>query len=723
MQRYNIFVGQCIDLADSMIIKSEAIAEAMNLPLVESGQIVPTDKSEWRYYQHLAGKLFSTDTPVTIKSLDTKEMIELTIESLARHKKTSNTYRADPNYITALISDRPEMYLYIRGVFNPVPIKEAVAAPDCTILRYNGKLVEQQELSIISDLQAWIKASHVRWMAEGWKVHNDAFVAAFQSQLSPQIPGKLLDLRMARCFTPEVHSFHVEEFLASHQKLNEFLPYLTQVQKFTLYRNIRYWERNIGKQDIFTWLVDVFLTGWNMPAVAYQIGQQIHDPVDDDSLRPLPVGYTQPLNFDDLLGGRDLQLVSTTEIINKEYGLATENYLYQEEMLDKLNDQLSLAQYPSQPTKLIEITAIDPEAIERDQLDMTLFNELLHLSCLGLYNITHEIIDPTTGNTLKMATKELLALFLYAAYKGYSGIELGHIPTMYCQNVLIKRWVTVEELEAFLPDAYPGRWTPTINYYVDTHSEIYSNLLTADEFYEAASNILEMKRRRWKYTHNRRRDTDTIAGQLLHEYYYRSYKCDLKLGFENYEAFFAKFAMDYTIISNESWADIAVDAFNILTAYETNASVTQSEIQRAMVKLLTLLSSYTIHFATRMASDSYIVTDPVIVKPDETLTSAALGEIIIQEVIEPVETKIGATGTVELDGPMPDLVDVDIPQNFNFMFDLRPLIEVSIENKLDVVIDTPMVEAEVTSIEREPWDHRRLVQRVVVRDNGPYTAP
>lgn len=723
MQRYNIFVGQCIDLADSMIIKSEAIADAMNRPLLESGKQIPTDRSQWRYYQHLAGQRLSTDSPVMITSLDDQKSIELTVENLARHKKTSNVYRANPTYITALVSDYPDMVVYIKGCFTPIPLSESLAAPDCTVMRYSRLLVEEQEQSIISDLQTWILASHRRWMSEGWKVHNDAFEAAFYAQLYPQIPGKIMELRMARCHTPEVHSYHVEEFLASHQKLNEFLPYLTPAQKFTLYRNIRYWERNTGKDDIFTWLVDVFLTGWNMPTVAYDVGQQIHDASDDNHLRPEPVGYKVPLNFDEIQGGRDLQLVSTTEIINKEYGLADENYLYQEEMLNELNENLSLTQYPDQPTKLIEITAIDPEAVERDQLDMTLFNELLHLACLGRYNIQHEIINPTNGDTMRMSTKELIALYLYAGFQGYSGITLEHIPTLNCQGVLIKRWVTVDELMAFLPESYPGRWTPTVNYYVDTHTEIYSNLLSADEFYESVAKILEMKRNRWKYTHNRRRDTDTIAGQLLYQYYYRSYECDLKLNFENYAEFFAKFAMDYEIISSESWADIAVDAFNILTAYETNTSVTQSEIQRAMVRLLSMLSSYTIHFATRMASDSFIVTEPVVIKPDETLTSASLGEVIIQEAIEPIGSKIKARGNIEIDSPMPDVVEVNIPQNFNFFFNMRPRIEVQVETKLDVLIDQPLAMPDVTSIERIPWDGRRLVERVVIRDNGPYTAP
>lgn len=707
MQRYNIFVGQCISLAESLIFKSETIAEAMNVPLVEAGKIVPADKMKWRYYQHLAGQRFETDTPLMIMSLDTKEEIELTIENLARHKKTSNVYRSDSKYITELLVNNPKMNVYIRGVFWPVDMADAITAEDCTILYYDTTLVEPQEMNLIYELSDLIFRAHARYMADGWKVYNDLYVTAFYGVLYVNLPYFIETLRNQRVHTVEVHSFHVAEFLASHQKLNEFIPYMTEEQKFSIYRNIRYWERHAGKEDVLNWLIDVFLTGWNMPVVAYNLGQEIHNPAEGELL-PHPIAYREALNFNEDIGGRDLIVTTTSEVINKEYGLAYDNANYAADAQEDLDNRLSLTQYPAQTTKLLEITAIDPETIERDQLDYTLFNELLHLACLDRYNIFHDIINPTNGDTIRLSTKELIAMFLYAAYRGYSGIELKHIPTMNCQGVLLKRWVTYDELEKFLPDAYANRWAPTINYYIDTHDEVYNNILNSDEFFGIASTILANKRRRWRYTNNRRTDPDTQAGLQLFEYYYRSYVCDLKLPYEDYVEFFRKFGMDYEIISNEAWADIAVDSFNILTAFDTNSSVTQSEIQRMMVRLMTMLSSYTIHFATTMASDRMIVTDPLMVRVDSMLTSASISEIIISDNMGWVSTKTDSKATAITPDVIVDILDVKTNPNppvtpskpdelggfdwFDVTMDVSLGIQIEINAEIEVLIDQPSVD-------------------------------
>lgn len=677
------------------------------MPLTELGISVPADKMKWRYYQHLAGQRFSTDTPLMITSLDTKEEIELTIENLARHKKTSNVYRSDPRYIATLLDAYPTMNVYIKGVFWPVPMDESIPAEDCSVLYYDDRFVEPQETNLIYDLSDMIYRAHARWMADGWKVYNDLYVTAFYGVIFVNLPGFIETLRMQRVHTVEVHSFHVEEFLASHQKLNEFIPYMTEEQKFSIYRNVRYWERHSGKEDVLEWLIDVFLTGWNMPVVAYNIGQQIHDPAAGELL-PHPIAYREALNFNDDIGGRDLIVTTTDEIISREHGLAYDNPNYAIDAQEDLDTRLSLTQYPSQTTKLLEIAAIDPETIERDQLDYTLFNELLHLACLERYNIFHDIINPTNGDTMRLSTKELIAMFIYAAFRGYSGIEFEKIPKMNCQGVLLKRWAMFDELEAFLPDAYPNRWTPTINYFMDTHDEIYNNILSSDEFFNISSTILLNKRRRWRYINNRKTDTDVQAGLQLFEFFYRGYQCDLKLPYEDYREFFQKFGMDYEIVSNEGWADIAVDAFNILTAFDSNSSVTQSEIQRMMVRLMTMLSSYTIHFATQMATDRMLVTDPLMVRVDSMLTSASITEIIISDSMGWVSTKTDSKATAVTPDVIVDILDVAAnppppvtpskPDElggfdwYDVTMDVSLAIQISVNASVEVLIDQPSVD-------------------------------
>ena len=693
MQRFDIFVSQTIDLANSLIIKSENIAEQMNQWVLEHGtESISANRATWRYYLHLAGMRHPLDVPISIKSLDTGEIIELTPESLNRHKKTGNVYRSNPKYVDVLIEEYPAYSVYIHGCFRPIPLKESIAAQDCTVLLYDTTLVEPQELSIIGALEEWMRAIHYRYMAEGWKVHNDCFVLVFYTILYSLLPGRMLFERFKNNHTPEAHSFFITEFLASHQNLHEYIMYMTREQMFSTYRNVRTWERSSGQGDTFDWLVDVFFTGWDMPAVAYSVAQLNHDPTtgEDADVVPKPIAFRRSLNFLERVSGRDLDLVPTEDVILKEYPLASANPRYMDAYRTDLDTKLSLAQSPVQPTKLVEITAIDPESLDRYDRVHSVWNEWVHMVMLGKYNTMHEIVNPTNGDTLRVTSKELIALYLYAGLKGYAGVELIDFPTFAIHDVLIKRWVPFDEMERHLVPNLPGRFDSLIHYYTDTHYEQASQITDAGMMYDAAMAIWTGKQQRWVYGKNRRKLTDRAASEQLFKYHYRDYQVTLDPNYANYDMFFKSFGMDYRMISNETWQDIATSAFNTGTDYENKRSISQSEIQRAMVGLMTQLSSYSIHFASKMSSGNYEVMDPVCPILDDIGSSSEGSIHIMPSYPEPV--KVDGKSAAKVDVVL-DVVPrfptykpgIVIPSNHWYMFNLLPSISVSVSARSELI--------------------------------------
>ncbi len=102
-------------------------------------------------------------------------------------------------------------------------------------------------------------------------------------------------------------------------------------------------------------------------------------------------------------------------------------------------------------------------------------------------------------------------------------------------GVLIKRWVSFDEMEQHLIPSWENRFDALINYYTDTHTEVVGTILSADELYDTVNEIITQKRRRWRYSQNRRKIPDRAAGLMLFNYHYRDYRCDLKLNYRNYD--------------------------------------------------------------------------------------------------------------------------------------------------------------------------------------------
>jgi hypothetical protein len=80
-----MYIDQIFELAETIVIKSELTAQAINKKLIlqHGAQAVnPIDKTTWKYYLNLAGKYHPTDTKIIITSLDDLSQIVFDAQTL-----------------------------------------------------------------------------------------------------------------------------------------------------------------------------------------------------------------------------------------------------------------------------------------------------------------------------------------------------------------------------------------------------------------------------------------------------------------------------------------------------------------------------------------------------------------------------------------------------------------------------------------------------------------
>lgn len=133
-----------------------------------------------------------------------------------------------------------------------------------------------------------------------------------------------------------------------------------------------------------------------------------------------------------------------------------------------------------------------------------------------------------------------------------------------------------------------------------------------------------------------------------------------------------------------------------------------------MVRLMTKLSSYTVHFAARMGSDTYDVTDPVIPILDDILAEAADTTNIIYPLTD--VQRVSRSSFMTTDKPIPVapvIKEMAIPQRIKLRMNVYPGIRVKVEQ--DVVVDMVQPPIDIIRV-RTSFEEWTLAERVADRD-------
>lgn len=598
VNHYNLYLRKCFELAETVAIKSEATAEKINehMLLVHGpSSYNPNDKRTWKYYLNLSGQYHSTDTVLKVVSLDTLAEIDFTTSNLQIHQATRKAYEYGSRYYQDLLFRYPQSEDIILGVLYPVDIDKAINADDFSVLGYPEHLVEENEYSLIEKINEFTTGFKARWYNTQFNISDDWYTASSLGVLYSQLPSLILMLRMRACHTPEAHSFHVRQYLASHGYLDQYLEHLTHKQAMFFYRNIRYIERNAGKVDTFNWLVGKVLTDRNIPLSEYNMQ---HDASVLPTKLESAVEYKQK-SINGLLNSNIDIAVNTRGILNKEKPLAPLNAEYSREKEKDIETLAKRSLSAKLSTKVLESSIVD----HTDSMPITIadvfISQWTHYSHTGrLSKVYIRVISPKTGKELVMSVADAYTYWMYAFAKT-TGVTLKEIPKVFAARVVNETSIDADTLLAITTkDTIPKSYADFI---LSIHENNF-NVSTLQDFRSAVGKMYDNVVKQLYFVYNqeaitKRSQVLAMVHRLYEDRWYNSNYPGI-----SYKDWIKSKSLELDMTAAQ-WDQVYKDIFSAVTGIDLANNQNVAQLQKAMISIMQQLGSYSVQYIAEANSD------------------------------------------------------------------------------------------------------------------------
>jgi len=384
------YIKNTIKLAKSIVIKLDDIAIAINNGLLFNGFTIPADKHLWKYYLNLAGLPHETNTQnIEVYSLETTQYVVLTNTIATDYPVTYKSLVTDNDAYKNLLLKYPNDESYIKGMLYPVDIDAAINATNGTILNYNKFYVEEQEYSLIRELETHIQNFLLRWHIKDYTITDELYLSGMLGVLYGSLVNKILNIRINKSLTNEAHSYHMEQYFRSHLDIWDDIQVLNNQSKIWLYNNVRYLMKHVGKEETLNIIVDKLFSGNQLG-----IGEIILDksdltlntdnyndfskPVFDQAeVRLISKALNSYYNNDDNLN-RSISSVVTSEMTNDstiDTDIVKNSIDYYINIVEK---ELSNPNLNKQDTKLLDINSFNIFKIDNDVLVQVLFDNFVY---------------------------------------------------------------------------------------------------------------------------------------------------------------------------------------------------------------------------------------------------------------------------------------------------------------------------------------------------------
>lgn len=588
---YELYVNSVFSLAETLVIKSEDTAAAINTVISAAfGEtaVNPHDPYSWKYYKNISGQYHTSDEIMKVTSLDTLQSIDFTIENLTLSQTTRTAYQYGSRNYNELVSLYPYQEMLILGILYPADIDVALHSVDGTILSYPPNLVEPNEINLIKNIQMWIEKFTIRWHSIQFGISDDLYATTFLGLIYISLVPLIINLRLKACKTNDVHSFHVRQYLASHSMLDVYIDSMTHKQALFFYRNITYIERNNGKREIFQWLVEHVLTERNIPLAEY---------ISKHDITLMPDQLYPQINFDKhainpSTNSTDRIRYNLDELLIKETDLEVGNkdYIFKEK--EAMDLRLKYSKSSILKTKVLESSLIDYTDATPYTFHETALNLWMLLSTHGMYNIFVPFKNPRTGVTFTIETKNAFAYFFYVFTRAL-GTTPVFIPVLAANRVVRIPTPTTNDILSVADTKYVTAFDA--NKLLSFMPKV-KRMSSVDAFFELSTDLFNAAQNQLKYTATAEHEFRRV---LLKNMMIRNY-CDVICSFAPDGTHYDKWLMDNNLpledFSQSEYLDIYVQLYEAVTGAAFDSTTQIRALQKAMINLMKQLSSYSVQF-------------------------------------------------------------------------------------------------------------------------------
>lgn len=662
--QYNIYRKQTFNLAKTLVIKLDDVSLAINQDLSAINRPLFDEELRaqyphapieafYKYYQNLSGQYHITDLMRLRETTGHPFMkiqmignngtyeVDFTKELMTRDPAVANEYRFGSYYYNELVSRYPDFEPLIMGILYPVKLELAVAANNGEILYVGGYVkdyidnteevgyvettqvtsngvIEKQEINFIVELQTWLNKYMSRWTNSAYAITDDLYVAASLSVMYMQLPAVIMNIRLKNAKTPYAHSFHVKAFLESHGRLGHVYDHLPLQASMWLYKNMDYYETNLGKELTLKDIVDNVFTVANIPITGYDTTHNVG--LMPDEILPTPALVKNVLNFDSLASSSaDKSIYS---MLLEGIPSARDNERNIRDAHLRINEKIKYSGDDTMSTKILESEMLTLPG----KYPFTLLDTLLNL---WLYSIDENdtvnksldgaifVTNPLTGSRITMTLTNAYKVALYCFNKGSNGIELKRPPG---EHVMQARMIP--RSFDYVPTPAHQRKATATELWRNTHKvqpKDLAALYTKQNWDRHFTSSVALNKVGTEIFVEMVRQTD-ICTRVEHfmgraelevcmnRHYWAAIPCKVTIPVD-YPIWLDQIGVNLKGLTGENLISLGLDLVTAATGLDLTLSKRQADTQRAAINILKHFTSYTVQIVDSVSFDKGLPCD------------------------------------------------------------------------------------------------------------------